>query len=55
MEDSSAHRWRDAAIEAALEVNAQSRETAGFREGMAALLKESEGGMVELNVRFLLK
>ena len=55
MEDSIAHRWRDAAIEAALEFNAQLRETAGFREGMAAFLKKSGGGMVESNVRFLLK
>ncbi len=32
--------WLDAAIEAALEVNAQSRETADFREGVAAFLEK---------------
>lgn len=32
--------WLDAAIEAALEANAQSRETADFREGIAAFLEK---------------
>lgn len=32
--------WLDAAIEAALETNAQSRETADFREGVAAFLEK---------------
>ena len=32
--------WLDAAIEAALEANAQSRETADFREGVAAFLEK---------------
>lgn len=35
------HRpWLDAAIEAALEANAQSRETADFREGVTAFLEK---------------
>jgi methylglutaconyl-CoA hydratase len=35
------HRpWLDAAMEAALEVNAQSRETADFREGVTAFLEK---------------
>lgn len=32
--------WLDAAIEAALEANAQSRETSDFREGVAAFLEK---------------
>lgn len=32
--------WLDAAIEAALEANAQARETADFREGIAAFLEK---------------
>jgi methylglutaconyl-CoA hydratase len=32
--------WLDAAIEAALEANAQARETADFREGVAAFLEK---------------
>lgn len=32
--------WLEAAIEAALEANAQSRETADFREGVAAFLEK---------------
>lgn len=32
--------WLDAAIEAALEANAQARETAAFREGVAAFLEK---------------
>ncbi len=32
--------WLDAAIEAALEANAQSRETADFQEGVAAFLEK---------------
>lgn len=32
--------WLDAAIEAALEANAQSRETADFREGVTAFLEK---------------
>ena len=32
--------WLDAAIEAALEANARSRETADFREGVAAFLEK---------------
>lgn len=32
--------WLDAALEAALEVSAQSRETADFREGVAAFLEK---------------
>ncbi len=32
--------WLDAAIEAALDANAQSRETADFREGIAAFLEK---------------
>ena len=32
--------WLDAAIEAALAANAKSRETADFREGVAAFLEK---------------
>ena len=32
--------WLDAAVEAALEANAQARETADFREGVAAFLEK---------------
>jgi methylglutaconyl-CoA hydratase len=32
--------WLDAAIETALDANARSRETADFREGIAAFLEK---------------
>ncbi len=34
--------WLDAAIEAALETNAQARGTAEFREGIAAFLEKQK-------------
>ena len=37
--------WLDAAIEAALEANAQSRETADFREGVSAFLEKRKAGL----------
>lgn len=36
--------WLDAAIDAALEANAQARETADFREGIAAFLEKRKPG-----------
>jgi methylglutaconyl-CoA hydratase len=40
--DAQSRTWLDAAIEAALETNAQSRETDDFREGVAAFLEKRQ-------------
>ena len=39
--------WLDAAIAAAMEANAMSRETADFREGIAAFLGEKKAELDE--------